>query len=269
MRKRKKNIAFTATETVVAIAVATGIMLSIYSLYLLHQRAYRKGEEAGEVIQNGRIVLERLSRELRQAKEIVTILPDTRDSEELSPPNNIKFQDGHVPQITEEQNPQAVSENTITLYGLASETNDYYKGTFIKIISGTGEGQVKEIIEYDSASKVATVKGAWEIQPTTTSIYRIDSSFYYIYYFKDGSNNLRRQVLIYHFSDTSPTYYVPWNAVPPTGETLVEEILIDEIIGEYITSLEFWGNPLINIALTITKGDKSMDLFTKVHGRNL
>lgn len=268
MKKKIKNKSgFSLVEMIVSITIIILIVGAIYSLYVFHQYIYQKGEEAEEILQNGRVIIERLSRELRQTREIVTQLPDVRDNPEFPPPDYILFQDGHLPLIVEEETAQAGTQNTISLFGGASPINDYYKGMFIKIISGPGEGEIKKIIEYNATTKVATIKGSWSTIPQNNSVYRIDTNYYYIRYFKDN-NNLKRQVIVYYFSG-SPNFYVPWNAEPPEGETLENQVLEDDIIGEYVTSLEFWGRPLINIVLTETKGERSLNLYTKVIGRNL
>lgn len=262
-KARKKERSFTLTEMIVSITILVLLIGAIYSLYSMHQYYYQKGEESEEVLQNGRVIIERISRELRQSKEIATQLPDTRDN----PPDNIFFQDGHIPAIVEEQMAQGGATSSITLFSGASTRDDYYKGMFVKIIEGPGVEEIKKIIEYDGTTKVAKIKGSWTTAPQGTSIYRIDSSYYYIHYFKDNSN-VKRRVVVYYFSGT-PNYYVPWNAEPSESETKEQVVLEDDIIGEYVGSLEFWGRPVTSIALTVTKGEKSVSFYTKVLGRNL
>lgn len=277
LKNQKKELSFTLVEVIVTTIITFGLLATILSVYTLHQKAYRYGENAAETVQNGRVILERLSRELRQAKEVVvseekksegiTEFPDIKENAL----DEIMFEDGHVSNIAEEHNPQAATENTIKLYGGASSTDDYYKGTFVKIISGLGSGETKEILEYDGTEKVATIRGTWDEQPTASSVYRIDSNYYYIRYYKEpNTSNIRRQVRVFYFND-EPDIYVPWNAEAenPEEDTLQSQTLSDEIIGEYVENLEFWGFPIINISINITKDEKSIDFSTKIYGRNL
>ena len=63
---------------------------------------------------------------------------------------------------------------------------------------------------------------------------------------------------------------VPWDSVPPIGQTLETKILEEpQIIGEYADNLKFWGSELIQIGLTLDKKGKILELKTKVFCRNL
>lgn len=262
MRIFKKR-GFTLTEVLVTIAILVLIIGAVYSAYVLTQRAYQEGEMAAELTQNGRVILERMSREIRQAKEIVTELPEER----INPSNEILFQDGHSSVVSEENTAQGGTANTVTLAPTASSEEDFYEDMFIKITGGTGSGQIREIDSYDGQTKIAEIEDNWETIPDNTSIYKIDSSYYYIRYFRDVTD-VRRQIIIYYFSG-DPDTFVPWDATPPDGQTLETLTLQDQLIGEYVTNLEFWGLRVINISLTLTKNGKQLDLETKIFGRNL
>lgn len=82
---------FTLTEVVIALALFVLISVVLYSIYTLHQKAYTTGEARAEILQNGRVILERMTREIRQAKNIVTELSD----DETGATSTILFQDGH------------------------------------------------------------------------------------------------------------------------------------------------------------------------------
>lgn len=199
----KSGGGFTLTEMIVAITIFVLIIVAVYSAHTLSHRAYQEGERAAEITQNGRVILERMTREIRQAKEIITELPD----DETGATSTIMFQDGH---------------------------------------------------------DISTIR--------------------YIRYFKDGTN-IKREEVAYYFSD-DPSTYVLWNArdenndppggpdscdfeecpdCPPTCKILEGP----RIIGEYVNSLKLWGPPLINIFLALEKNDKTIDLKTKILGRNL
>lgn len=51
----------------------------------------------------------------------------------------------------------------------ASASNDFYNGMTITIVSGTGEGQVRYISDYDGTTKIATVNVRWFTIPDNTS----------------------------------------------------------------------------------------------------
>lgn len=83
---------FTLTEVLVTIAVFVLVIGAIYSVNLFNQKAYLEGEIAVEITQNGRVILERMTREIRQAKEIAPALPVER----VNATDEIIFEDGHI-----------------------------------------------------------------------------------------------------------------------------------------------------------------------------
>jgi hypothetical protein len=99
-----------------------------------------------------------------------------------------------------------VSRNTIKLHSSASSVDDYYNGAKITVTrtsSTTGKQivQQKSIIDYDGASRIATIDGVWDANsiPTTTDTYVITQA----YIDHRVSNNFAIQALDYI---TSPTY---------------------------------------------------------------
>ena len=50
--------------------------------------------------QNARVLLDRISRELRQAKDVVTQIPANEDDESIQQPHLIEFEDGHANDLT-------------------------------------------------------------------------------------------------------------------------------------------------------------------------
>lgn len=85
---------FTLLEVIVALAVIILVFLLIVGLFNLSQNAYQRTDTKAELTQNGRVILDRLVRELRQTKNVVTPLPpDASNPDAL--PNEIEFQDGH------------------------------------------------------------------------------------------------------------------------------------------------------------------------------
>jgi len=182
-----KNKAFTLTELLITITILIIITGAVYLSYNLSQKAYRESEKAAEISQNGRVIIERITREIRQTKEIAGDFPEERESA-LS---EITFEDGHI-----------------------------------------------------------------------------SEPYHYIHYFKTN-NTIKREVIGYYFSEDSEKNLQPWNAIPPSGQTLETKILEEaKIIGEWVDNLELWGSKEVNIALTLKKQDKILNLETKVFGRN-
>lgn len=175
-------------EVSITLAILGLVLAAVYGVYFLSQRAYGIEENAIEITQNGRVILERLTREIRQASEIVTALPET----EVLATSTIMFEDGHV------QEP-----------------------------------------------------------------------YQYIRYFKtDGL--IKREVAGFYFSGDFEENLVPWDAVPPQGQTLETKTIQEaQTIGEYVTGLKFWGSKTIYIALDLDKKENNLQLRTSIFGRNI
>ena len=67
---------------------------------------------------------------------------------------------------------QAGSSTTITLASGASAVDDTYNTMSVYITSGTGNGQLRTITDYNGTTKVATV-ATWTTNPDTTSVYEV------------------------------------------------------------------------------------------------
>jgi len=90
MNKNNKN-GFTLIEIMVSSALFVLVLLIVTSTYSVGQRIYRQSINDNELWQNARVVLDRTSREIRQAKKILTVLPATNNNS----PSEIIFEDGH------------------------------------------------------------------------------------------------------------------------------------------------------------------------------
>jgi len=88
---------FTIIEVVIVTAIFCLVVGLILNIYVFSQKFYRQTEIDAELLQNGRTVLERISRDLRQAAELVTQLPQVPDVPQDPPSSEIEFQDGHTP----------------------------------------------------------------------------------------------------------------------------------------------------------------------------
>jgi len=95
--KKNIQIGFTLVETLIAITILLLVSVAIFNIFFLSQRFYGQGNIRAELLQNGRVILERIIREIRQAEEVVTPLPQIPDNSDNPPPSEIEFQDGHKP----------------------------------------------------------------------------------------------------------------------------------------------------------------------------
>lgn len=76
---------FSVLEVVVGLLITLLLLLATYSVFILAQRTEKPLVNKAEITQNQRAILDRMSRELRQAVAVVTALPA----------NEILFEDGH------------------------------------------------------------------------------------------------------------------------------------------------------------------------------
>jgi len=82
---------FTLIEVLITVTIFVLIVVACFNVYFLSQRFYRKGEVRAELLQNGKVILERMTREIRQARAIATSLSDTQ----ANATSTILFEDGH------------------------------------------------------------------------------------------------------------------------------------------------------------------------------
>lgn len=79
-------------EVIIALGVGSLIFLLVSGIYVLSQKIYLSTDAKAEISQNGRVIIDRLVREIRQSQKIITTMPIIADD---TAPNEIKFQDGH------------------------------------------------------------------------------------------------------------------------------------------------------------------------------
>ncbi len=82
---------FTLIEMMTVMFLGVLIVAASWSVYLMTSKIHKRNFESTEITQNARIALERMSRDIRQATEIVTTLP----TGSTGAPSFLKFQDGH------------------------------------------------------------------------------------------------------------------------------------------------------------------------------
>ncbi|MBD2496897.1 patatin-like phospholipase family protein [Nostoc sp. FACHB-280] len=68
---------------------------------------------------------------------------------------------------------ERATENTVTLDGNASYTENLYNNTQIRIVSGTGRGQTRTIKKYKGYTREALLDSPWERVPDNTATYSI------------------------------------------------------------------------------------------------
>lgn len=89
---KKFKSGFTLIELLIVIVIFVLISITIYSVYILSHRTYLAMENAAEIMQNGRIILERMAREIRQSRELITALSEEQENAS----SEIVFEDGHI-----------------------------------------------------------------------------------------------------------------------------------------------------------------------------
>lgn len=118
-----RKTGFTIVEVLITVTIFILIVVVIFSIYLASQKFYQMGEVRAELLQNGRVISERTAREIRQAEEIVTALPQVPDNPDNPPPQEIEFQDGHTPSPYEHLG----SDYYYIRYYLATTTGELYR----------------------------------------------------------------------------------------------------------------------------------------------
>ena len=87
--------AFTLVELLVAIIVSSILITSTASIYSVFKRSMIRDQQKVDLSQNARIILDRLSRELRQANTIQTSFPTNASDQEIAQPHEVEYESGH------------------------------------------------------------------------------------------------------------------------------------------------------------------------------
>lgn len=69
--------------------------------------------------------------------------------------------------------------DTIVLAAGASAVDGFYVGFIVRTTGGTGPNQIRAIIGYVGATKIATVSSAFGVTPDGTTTYRVSTGFYF------------------------------------------------------------------------------------------
>jgi len=89
---------------------------------------------------------------------------------------------------------------------------------------------------------------------------------YIKYYISD--TNLHRQIKRYYFL-SNPEISVPFDAEDDFQNPPEVEILSDNVVGQYIQDIIFYGDNIVTFEMKIKKSDSSYTTKTSVYGRNL
>jgi prepilin-type N-terminal cleavage/methylation domain-containing protein len=149
--------AFTLVELLVAVAVSSILVTVTISTYSLFRRSMTLDQSRAALAQNGRIALDRLSRELRQTPEVVTELPVDVNDNTVTQPGEIEFEDGHADDLTYKR--YYIANSTLKV-----DVKEYYftydTATRVKwnAIGTSGESPVSSVISTnDVADNVLSV----------------------------------------------------------------------------------------------------------------
>jgi len=117
----KKNIqkGFTLVEILVFITIFLLVSIGIFNIFSFSQVFYGQKAVQSELLQNGRVILERITREIRQGEGMVTQLPQVPENPALE----IEFQDGHTPSPYE----YLGSDYYYIRYYFSSSTKELYR----------------------------------------------------------------------------------------------------------------------------------------------
>ncbi len=254
---------FTLIEIIISLAVFMMVVTIITGSIFFTSDVYERSQSFLELSQNGRVVLDSASREIRQAQKIITPLPDEEESF-----NEIKFQDGHLDDIFEEGVIEG-GEGRYLEISEGSEVDNLYKDSYIKITSGPQEvqGETRKIVSYDGETQTVELDFPISTDNYFGLDYLIDTSYYYVRYWLE-EDSVKREVSTFYFSDEQNSY-VSINSVPPEGQELKKEVLESRTIGTNFERLSFWEDEGINITVELEEGGRGITLFKKVVGRNI
>ena len=96
MSTNKRLAGFTLIELLVAMIISSILISVTSSTYLLFRRSLARDQAKADITQNARIALDRMSREIRQSRGIITDLPNTISDISVAEPHEIEFNDGHL-----------------------------------------------------------------------------------------------------------------------------------------------------------------------------
>ncbi|MDP1709930.1 MAG: prepilin-type N-terminal cleavage/methylation domain-containing protein [Candidatus Komeilibacteria bacterium] len=184
------NSGFSLFEILISITIGAMLLGLVLSIYTLTMRSVSSSEKHSELTANSRIIIERLARDIRQARQIATPLPTIPTDPQLAPPSQLEMLDGH--------------DTTLVRY----------------------------------------VR-------------------YYL-----ANTDLKRQIREYYFP-SDPSILVTFNAVDDFGNPASLRLIEDQLVGQYVKQLSFYGQNLITIELGLEKDSATHQTIASFYGRNL
>ena len=83
----------------------------------------------------------------------------------------------------------SATSTTVTFSLAANASNNYYNGCFIKITSGAGSNQVRQITSYDGDTRTANLNSSLTITPLANATVNVYNRIYAAYYYSETSDN--------------------------------------------------------------------------------
>ena len=87
---------FSLVELLIALGVSSILVAITVSTYSLFRRGIAQDNSKAQLSQNGRVALDRISREIRVTPQILTQFPDNLADPDPVQPHEIEFQDGFL-----------------------------------------------------------------------------------------------------------------------------------------------------------------------------
>ena len=254
--KPKTRSGFTLTELLVAISITLLLVGTLYTVYTISQSSFKYGLTKIELIQNAKIGLERISRELRETNQITTVLPTTGDDPENPPVNEIAFQDANY---------YVLGGGYIVSGAINSPT---VNGTYIE--NGTYGGKPSyELVGGDFWIWWYPDQNGWIL-----TVNKGDPARYHYYSNSSGYPDEGDWLTAPLGTDPPPTAIEAppsnpdiWVAYDTPGVIL--QLDEEQTIASNITNIEFYGQFIVTINLSAQSGLESVNLTTQITPRNI
>lgn len=102
-------------------------------------------------------------------------------------------------------NQTSANSTQIKFSSALNDNDNYYNGWWIKIVSGSNSGQVRKIISYNGAQRVASIDSSWTTQNPS------ENDTVYLY---------NSQFVSFYFDDTNKTFKLIYNTRDPISKTI-------------------------------------------------
>jgi len=148
---RHNQAAFTVVELLVAVVISSILITITVATYSLFRRSMTMDQSRANLAQNARIAMDRMSREIRQTPDVVTVLPSSPSDTSVTQPGEIEFEDGHAGDLTYKR--YYISGGTLKM-----DTKEYYFATdpTVRVTwSAVGSGGVTPVSHVISTQDIA------------------------------------------------------------------------------------------------------------------